>query len=73
MERQRERKRKKKKTEKRQIFHAISRFPGAIQGELRPFRASPDSRAEIISPGKTHIGREQPRAHRRMTRMMRCC
>lgn len=68
-----ERQREKKKNRERQIFHAISRFPGAIQGELRPFRASPDSRTEIISPGKAHIDREQPRPHRRMTRVMRCC
>lgn len=61
------------KNREKQFFHAISRIPGAIQGELRPFRASPDFRTEIISPGRTHLDREQPRPHRRMTRMMRCC
>lgn len=48
-------------------------FPGATQGELRPFRASPDFRTEIISPGKVHLDREQPRPRCRMTRMMRRC
>lgn len=65
---------KKKKTEKNHKFSTpCPGFPGATQGELRPFRASPDSRTEIISPGKTRMDREQPRPHRRMTRMKRRC
>lgn len=59
---------------KKKFFSVFSHaMPRISRGELRPFRASPDFRTEIISPGKTHLHREQPRPHRRMTRMMRRC
>lgn len=57
-------KQEEKKTEKKSFFHTM--FQGIPRGHPGPKPAIsrfPRFRTEIISPGKIHLDREQPRPH----------